>query len=136
MATNKKSKYWLVIQAPTATSGTETEPSGGSAIQLNLDPDIYNAAVQALVDVTPTAPTSGAILPLSIKHAAKSTAATILKCVAITGTVNAPTATRTLHLICQTAAKSSAITSIAATPVTVALGFGNSKTNWQIVSAS
>ncbi|WP_055077665.1 hypothetical protein [Pseudanabaena sp. 'Roaring Creek'] len=105
----------------------------GAEMKLSLDPDIYNSEITLILGVSSAAPAATAkIVPLTLKQAGASTAASILDCTVEKGT-GTDTESRVVQLIAK--ADNVAAAKTALIDKTLALG-GSSTSNWTIKSVT
>ncbi len=118
MATNKKSSFFLTL-----ATGAEAE--------VQLDPDIYNAAMLTETGLTATKATGSKLIKVSTKVLAASSFAQMLRLSVAKGT-NPDTATefRSVRVICETAKVDTAVANLIGK--TIKLGYGTSAVDWTV----
>lgn len=115
----KKANYFIVFAA-------------SCSLQLGLDPDIYTATIAPILAVG-TLATNHKLITTTIKEAARSPFAKLIKCQVVKGEGTATEETRQIKLLCDIdnidTAKALLIDKV------VKLGYGANKTDWTIKSA-
>lgn len=124
MATSKKKFFYIGMGA----SGAATE----AAMELNLDPDIYDTDILSEVGITATAPADTVgVVGVTVKQAARSNRASLLKLTCYQGTdLDTATETRNIEILCEHSKIAAATAGLI--DKTVVLGIGATAKSWKI----
>ncbi|WP_103668442.1 hypothetical protein [Pseudanabaena sp. BC1403] len=124
MATSKKKLFYIGM----GTSGAATE----AAMELGLDPDIYDTDILSQVGLTDVAPASTVgIVGVTVKQAANSNRASLLKLTCYQGaTYDTATETRNIEILCEMSKMDTAAAGLI--DKTVTLGIGATAKSWKI----
>jgi hypothetical protein len=121
MSTNKKRAYFIAL-------GTATE-----ALQLQLDPDIYDADVQTATGLTFTRGAIAKTIKTTIKQAISSSFAGLIRLTVAKGLNTPEEETRQVDIVCETSKLDTAKAALVGK--NIRLGYGANSIEWEIVSA-
>lgn len=124
MATSKKKSFYIGLGPAGATAV--------AAMELTLDPDIYDAEIRTATGITDTKPAAGAgLVRVTVKQASNSNSASFLKLTCFQGTdLDTATDTRTIEILCEQSKVDTA--GAALIDKTVVLGIGATAKTWKI----
>ena len=121
--TEKKSSFFVGLGVGGVTTA--------SALRLQLDADIYNAAICTATGLTAANPDAGSkVIPCTKDTACNSNAADYIKCTVFQGAdLDNATETRALKLVCETSKAATAKTELLGKTINLGRGAGSS---WKI----
>lgn len=124
MATSKKKYFYIGM----GTNGDATT----AAMELSLDPDIYDTDILTQVGLTATPPADTAgVVGVTVKQAARSNRASLLRLTCYQGTdLDTATDVRNIEILCEQSKIAAATAGLI--DKTVTLGIGTTAKSWKI----
>lgn len=124
MATSKKKSFYIGLGPNGATTV--------AAMELTLDPDIYDSEIRTATGIADTKPAAGAgLVRVTVRQAANSNSASLIKLSCYQGAdLDTATDTRTIEILCE----QSKMETVGAALIgkTVVLGIGATAKSWKI----